>query len=160
MGRKRFDAVIDTPVGRLGLVMSAGRVTQIEFVTLRQALQAPGTAAARHTVKALRSYFRSAKAPLDIEVEFAGTEFQRRVWAALRAIPVGEVRTYGALARQLGSSPRAVGGACRSNPVPIIVPCHRVVAQNGPGGFGGKTSGPRLEIKKRLLRHEGIEFSA
>jgi methylated-DNA-[protein]-cysteine S-methyltransferase len=73
----------------------------------------------------------------------------------LRSIPPGRTRTYGELASKLGTSARAVGGACRANPCPVVVPCHRVVAANGLGGFAGDTSGRKLEVKRWLLRHEG-----
>ncbi len=85
------------------------------------------------------------------------TPFQRRVWDALRRIPYGAVRTYGELARELGTSPRAVGGACARNPIPILVPCHRVVARDGLGGFAGQwETGLALEVKRRLLAVEGV----
>jgi methylated-DNA-[protein]-cysteine S-methyltransferase len=85
----------------------------------------------------------------------AGTPFQCRVWQALRDIPPGTTRTYGELARDLGTSPRAIGGACRANPCLIAVPCHRVVARDGLGGFAGERGGKRLAVKRWLLRHEG-----
>jgi methylated-DNA-[protein]-cysteine S-methyltransferase len=89
-------------------------------------------------------------------VTVAGTPFQRRVWEAMRAIPPGRTRTYGDLAAELGTSPRAIGGACRANPCPIVVPCHRVVGATGLGGFAGDTSGHKVEVKRWLLRHEGV----
>jgi methylated-DNA-[protein]-cysteine S-methyltransferase len=79
------------------------------------------------------------------------------VRAALQDIPPGTVRTYAELARQLGSAARAVGGACRNNPVPILIPCHRVVGQQGLGGYTGALTGDPLGIKRWLLRHEGVE---
>ncbi len=79
----------------------------------------------------------------------AGSAFRQRVWSALRAIPPGEVRTYGELARRLGSSARAVGGACRANPLPLVVPCHRVVAAGGLGGFAGHRDGAALALPHR-----------
>ncbi len=83
------------------------------------------------------------------------TPFQNRVWDALLSIPWGETRTYGQLARALGSSPRAVGGACHRNPLPLFIPCHRVVAQTGLGGYSGDWErGRALTIKQRLLDHE------
>lgn len=85
----------------------------------------------------------------------AGTAFQRRVWRVIATIPTGRTRTYGQIAHALGTSPRAVGGACRANPYPLLVPCHRVVAANGLGGFAGDTGGRRLAFKRRLLAHEG-----
>ena len=106
----------------------------------------------------ISAYCRSADSPFDVPLQPRGTEFQRRVWQALLDIPVGQVRSYGDIADQLGSSPRAVGNACRANPIPLIIPCHRVVAANGIGGFAGQTRGSRLAIKRRLLAHEGVEI--
>ena len=104
---------------------------------------------------ALARYFRDGRAGLDLPLAPAGTPFQHRVWQALRAIPPGTTRTYGELARELGTSARAIGGACRANPCLIAVPCHRVVARDGLGGFGGERGGKRLAVKRWLLRHEG-----
>ena len=73
-------------------------------------------------------------------------------------IPPGKVMTYGEVARQLDSSPRAVGNACRANPLPIIIPCHRIVGQTGTGGYGGFRTGKVVEIKHWLLHHEGVDF--
>jgi methylated-DNA-[protein]-cysteine S-methyltransferase len=87
-------------------------------------------------------------------VEPSGSAFQQRVWQLIAAIPPGRVRTYGSLADSLGSSARAVGNACRANPVPLRVPCHRVVAAKGLGGFAGDRSGRLLDIKRWLLDHE------
>ncbi len=101
-------------------------------------------------------WLRDAGSPLALPLTPPGSDFQSRVRAALLAIPPGEVRSYGELARQLGSSARAVGGACRRNPVPILVPCHRVVGAAGPGGYGGHTGGAALRRKLWLLRHEGV----
>jgi len=89
-----------------------------------------------------------------LALAFRGTPFQRRVWAALRAIPVGGVRRYGELAERLGSSPRAVAAACRANPWVLYVPCHRVVAKHDAGGFMGARHGWALALKRRLLEHE------
>jgi len=84
-----------------------------------------------------------------------GTPFQRRVWAALVEIPYGETRSYGYLARLLGSAPRAVGQACKANPIAILIPCHRVLAATGLGGYSGARSGPSLQRKEALLHLEG-----
>ncbi len=92
------------------------------------------------------------QAPLDI----SGTSFQRGVWKALQGIPAGSVWTYGQLAAHLGRprAARAVGSACGANPVPFLVPCHRVVASNG--GLGGFGLG--LDIKRALLKREGVRY--
>ncbi|MGD8812578.1 MAG: methylated-DNA--[protein]-cysteine S-methyltransferase, partial [Thioalkalispiraceae bacterium] len=86
---------------------------------------------------------------------FHGTSFQQKVWKTMLNIPPGKVMSYGEIAKKLNSSPRAVGNACRANPLPLLVPCHRVVSQAGLGGYGGETSGKRLAIKRWLLSHEG-----
>ena len=103
----------------------------------------------------LSRYFDESHSGFDVTMENQGTAYQRRVWRALQKIPVGQTRTYGQLARQLHSSPRAVGNACRQNPVPLLVPCHRVVAANGLGGFGGETEGKQLAMKRWLLDQVG-----
>lgn len=102
----------------------------------------------------LVQYFRDPRAKRNIPLAPAGTPFQRRVWRALCRIPPGQVRSYGELARALGTSARAVGGACRANPIPVLIPCHRVVSANGEGGFMGKTAGRAMTLKRWLLRHE------
>ena len=85
----------------------------------------------------------------------SGTQFQQRVWRAIYAIPFGETLSYGQLADQISSGPRAVANACGANPYPIIIPCHRVVAKAGIGGFmQGKKNG--LSVKQWLLKHEGV----
>jgi O-6-methylguanine DNA methyltransferase len=111
----------------------------------------------RATEAALKSILagRAAKKlpPLDLSV---GTEFQKRVWNALRKISVGETKSYGEIARQIGKprAVRAVGGACGANPIPVLVPCHRVLAANKKlGGFSGG-----LDWKRDLLKREGISF--
>ncbi len=91
--------------------------------------------------------------PLDLS---AGTSFQQSVWRALRLIPCGETRSYGWVAQQIGKprSSRAVGAACGANPIPVVIPCHRVIAGNGSiGGFGGG-----LPMKRRLLQIEGVKI--
>lgn len=152
----RYDAVIPTPVVhlKLGLVFEDEALISIDFldgtVPERRAEDAP----ARHGVAQVRAYFADPRTPFTLALAPGGTPFQRRVWAALRAIPVGETRRYGELARQLDSAPRAIGGACRANPIPLVVPCHRVVAACGDGGFMGRVDGPELALKRWLLQHE------
>ena len=103
----------------------------------------------------LKNYFSSATSFKTITMELQGTAFQKSVWRELIKIPLGETRTYGEIANKLNSSARAVGNACRRNPVPIIVPCHRVISAKGLGGYAGETGGRQLNIKRWLLKHEG-----
>lgn len=103
-------------------------------------------------------YIKTPQFMFDLPLNPHGTEFQQSVWRYLRGIPAGEVRTYGEVAAELGSSARAVGNACRRNPLPLIIPCHRVVSASGIGGFAGHTAGTHIDRKKQLLAHEGVEI--
>lgn len=91
---------------------------------------------------------------LQVELLGQGGAFYRRVWQALLAIPLGHAVSYSALAEQLGSGARAVAGACKANPYAGLIPCHRVVAKSGIGGFMGHTSGEIVELKRRILLAE------
>jgi methylated-DNA-[protein]-cysteine S-methyltransferase len=151
---KGYDAVISTPVGRIGVMLENDALVDVSFLGETVALHAPRTAAAKKVCRQLHSYFINPNASFRIPLALSGTAFQQRVWRALRRIPAGRTLSYGALARKLATSARAVGNACRANPVPIVIPCHRVVAANGAGGFMGKRSGSALRLKHRLLEHE------
>jgi methylated-DNA-[protein]-cysteine S-methyltransferase len=152
-GKEGYAAVIASPVGRLG-IRAREALTCIDFVSVRVPLQPPRTPLARKVCAQLKAYFADPRSRFDLPLAADGTAFQQRAWRALQRIPSGRARTYGELARTLKSAPRAVGGACRANPLPIIVPCHRVVAASGPGGFMGATHGRAMDIKRWLLEHE------
>ncbi|WP_456379759.1 methylated-DNA--[protein]-cysteine S-methyltransferase [Thiolapillus sp.] len=150
-----FQAACKAPFGWVAVATRGGAVCEVDIFQQ----QKPKTVAvddplAEEVCVALQRWFAGGGWPHDIPVAPAGTMFQKRVWHALQQIPAGETLTYGEVARKLGSGPRAVGGACRRNPVPLLVPCHRVVAANGDGGFAGHTDGRRMEIKRWLLSHE------
>jgi len=107
----------------------------------------------------LKAYFQHKNSvfnlPFDPVQHQEGTEFQQLVWLAIKEIPFGETQTYSNIAKKIGSGPRAVANACGANVLPIVIPCHRVVAKNGLGGYmQGKPQG--LMIKKWLLQHEGV----
>ena len=149
--------VIDAPLGPIGLEWTGETLTGVDL----EPVASPGNGIASADLPpALRgqlaAYLADGSAPFSLPMDLRGTPFQQRVWAAIRAIPPGTTRTYRDLAEQLGSAPRAVGQACRANPCPIVVPCHRVVAVKGLGGFAGDRSGRKLAIKRWLLRHEGV----
>ncbi len=154
MAKQRYDAVIAAPFGRLGVRLTDGHLVDIDFLDSKVALRAPKDATARRVCTALRAYLKNPRGKFRLPLETGGTDFQQRVWRALQRIPAGRVLSYGELAHKLQTGPRAVGNACRANPVPIVVPCHRVVASNGKGGFMGKTGGKALVIKDWLLAHE------
>jgi methylated-DNA-[protein]-cysteine S-methyltransferase len=142
-----------SPIGPLSIVVSEAGVRALEFRWARG--RAPASAIARRHLEAARGaldeYF-AGRPPLLPALDLRGTPFQVRVWQSLMSIPWGEVRTYGQLAERLGrpAGARAVGSANHANPVPILVPCHRVVQAGGRlGGYGGG-----LELKAWLLAHE------
>ena len=101
----------------------------------------------------LQLYFDGTLKTFDLPLAPAGTLFQQKLWAALEDIPYGQVTSYGALSDKLNSAPRAVGGACGANPIPIIIPCHRVLAKNG--GMGGYSGDGGTDTKQQLLKLEG-----
>lgn len=149
-----YAAIVTAPVGLLGIRLSAGRLFGIDFISGGGTVTRAPDAAAREVLDQLFHYFEDAGWQFDLPLAMRGTPFQCRVWQALRDIPSGSTRSYGELARELGSSARAVGGACRRNPIPIVVPCHRVTAADGVGGFMGQRGGNALDIKRWLLDHE------
>jgi len=148
-------AMVDTPVGAIAIAWREGLVTGVDLEP--NAMDVGSERLPAFIAEGLDAYFRDGSVRLDLPVALQGTPFQGRVWQVLQSILPGRTVSYGALARRLGTSARAVGGACRANPCPILVPCHRVVAATGLGGFAGDISGRKLEVKRRLLRHEGNE---
>jgi len=144
---------VDSPVGRLYMVFSRNKLVGISF-------HCPDEIQLRHTSptalvkKELTEYFRNERKEFSCSIEFLeGTVFERKVWNTLKEIPYGETRSYKWLAERLGrpKAARAVGNALGKNPIPIIVPCHRIVESGG--GLGGYTGG--VDVKRRLL---GIEY--
>lgn len=106
------------------------------------------------SVRKLDNYWAQPDVPIDLQLLAQGTLFRQRVWTALCAIPLGTTLNYAALAHKIGSGARAVGNACRDNPYPLLVPCHRVVAAQGAGGYCGQTHGDFMRIKLALLAYE------
>ena len=133
----------------------AGALCKIDFVSGRAALS-PRNALAEKVAQQLEVYLDDPQHPFDLPLQMQGTEFQCRLWSALTAVPTGKTETYGQLAHRLSSGAQAVGQACRRNPVPIVVPCHRILAQSGIGGYVGETAGEKISAKQALLAHEGV----
>ena len=140
---------VDSPIGQLTLSSRNGVLTGLSWG--KQAADEPD-AIVECAAEQLAEYFAGRRAAFDLPLETGGSGFQRRVWAAMCAIPPGRTLSYGEVARSLDSAPRAVGGACGKNPIVIVVPCHRIVGSAGLGGFGGRER--RLDIKSWLLDHE------
>ena len=142
--------VMDSPSGPIKLSEEDGAITALDWTTAcARAGETPPTPLLAEAKRQLEDYFAGRREHFDLALAPRGSEFRHRVWQALRAIPYGETRTYGDIAATVGSAPRAVGGACGANPIPIIIPCHRVVGSNGwHGGFSG---GAGVATKRTLL---------
>ena len=157
-------------LGRLSLTFEDGNLVTLEIgarQNKRLAKNSEEISSYHQVSNALESYFQNQiefnktnniPGLSRLKLDPQGTAFQKAVWQELMKIPGGEVRTYKDIALKLGSSPRAVGNACRQNPIPILIPCHRVVSVSGPGGYAGKTAGREMQIKKWLLMHEGVNL--
>lgn len=138
-----------SPVGDLTLFAEDDAIVALEWGW--GSLQEP-SALLRRAKDALDAYFDGeAPLPTDLPLNPGGTPYRRKVWAALRAIPHGQTRSYTQIAAQAGGSPRSVGGANAVNPIPILIPCHRVLATTGLGGYSG---GDGLDTKRLLLALE------
>lgn len=149
-----YDAVLDAPPCRLGAIFTSDALTRLDFLPADTPVGGLRDARARHLADELDAYWAHPAHSFDLLFAPRGTPFQLRVWQALRAIPAGRPTTYGALATQLGTAARAVGQACGANPLPLLIPCHRVVAAKGLGGFMHASSGAPLDVKTWLLAHE------
>ena len=136
-----------SPFGPVSVREAGGRITALDWHMAEGSATPLRVEAARQ----LAEYFAGARRAFDLPLDF-GTGFQERMRRAMVAIPFGEVRTYGDLARELGAPAQAVGQACGANPIPLLIPCHRVLGRQGLGGFSAPGG---VETKVALLRHEG-----
>ena len=150
----RWDAVIEFPKMKVAVATKEDRVAGIRYLPLSAASKDPETPLAERAARQLERYREDPDARFDLPLLIEGTDFQRRLWDALREIRRGRTLTYGELARKLDADARAVGQACGDNKLPIVIPCHRVVAASGIGGFSHSTGGYLLEVKRWLLMHE------
>lgn len=151
-----FDAVVKAPFGGIGVRIQGGVVSEAVYVPASIAPRAARHALAKEVAHQIRRYWKDPTFTFDLPLATRGTAFQQNVWRAISAIPSGATLSYGTIARRLCSGPRAVGGACGANWFSLIVPCHRVLAAGGLGGFGNGDGGFHLNIKRWLLAHEGV----
>ena len=137
---------LETPLGPLCIIAKAQRITAVRFSEdCTESADVPEDA-----VSQIKEYFAGERTHFEIPLDPKGTEYQRRVWKAAEEIPYGETRTYEWIADKAGGSPRSAGNALHRNPIPIIIPCHRVIRKDGSiGGYSGGA-----EIKRFLLEHE------
>ncbi len=145
-----------TPFAVLGIRAAGERLEGIDYLPKGAATLDPLTRFAERVCRQIDRYLDDPGFAFDLPFDFTGTEFQCRVWRTIHSIPSGKTLTYLDVARQLKSAPRPVGGACGANRIPLVIPCHRVLASGGIGGFMHSRRGPGIEIKRWLLRHEGV----
>ena len=150
-----YQAKFPTPFAVLGIRTAGDRLTGIEYFPREVATLAPLSRCAERVCRQIERYLDDPGFRFDLPFDYRGTDFQCRVWRAVHAIPSGRTLTYVDIARRLATAPRPVGGACGANRIPLVIPCHRVVASDGIGGFMHARRGPGIEIKRWLLRHEG-----
>ena len=149
-----YQAKLPAPFGVLGIRCTESALTNIDFLPASEKPQRATSAFAETVCAQLLCYLENPAAQFSVPLELNGTPHQQKVWQAMLAIPRGQTRSYGDLAAELQSCAQAVGQACGANPIPVIVPCHRVVSKAGLGGFARHTSGDPLDIKRWLLAHE------
>jgi methylated-DNA-[protein]-cysteine S-methyltransferase len=153
-----YDVILEFPKMKVAVATRDERVCAIRYLPPQAATLAPRNALAERVARQLERYREDPDAAFDLPLAIEGTDFQKRVWQAMCAIPRGRTRAYGELAAELGGAGvemrRAVGQACGDNRLPIVIPCHRVVAADGLGGFGHARGGYLIEAKRWLLAHE------
>lgn len=152
-----FNAIVSAPFGALGIRTADDKLREVVYLPPSFEEKSPDSAIAQQSAEQLARYLADPDFIFDLPLTAVGTEFQRKVWQEISAIPRGAVRTYGHLAKVIGSHPRAVGQACGANWFPLVIPCHRVTASGGLGGFSNQNdeNGFHLSVKRWLLRHEG-----
>ena len=152
------DVTVDFPKMKVAVTTRDGRVAEIRYLPLSAPEVPASNPLAAEAARQLKAYLANPDMKFDLPLLIEGTDFQKQLWAALCEIPRGKTLTYGELARKLGGGDhemnRAVGQACGDNRLPVVIPCHRVVAADGLGGFAHSTGGYLLEAKRWLLLHE------
>ena len=151
-----YQAKLVVPFGVLGIRCSDDTLTGIDFLPTTEKPQRATSAFAQSVCGQLLRYLENPAAQFTLPLNTNGTSHQQKIWQALCNIPRGKTRSYGELAAELESGAQAVGQACGANPIPIIIPCHRVVSKSGLGGFMRHASGTSVDIKHWLLAHEGV----
>lgn len=141
------------PIGKLSILFDDDELIRLSY-QFKTPYKKSSSANSKRVIEQLQNYFEDCAFIFDIPFITYGTPHQEKVWKALQGIPVGKTKTYSQLAASIGSAPRAIGNACRENPLPIIIPCHRIVAKDHIGGYAGETEGPIVNIKEWLLKHE------
>ena len=149
-----YQAKLATPVGVLGIRCDDSALMGIDWLPATAKPGRASSALAQEVCEQLLAYFANPDAKFSVPLKPNGTVHQQKVWRAMCDIPRGKTRSYGEVASELKSAAQAVGQACGANPIPIIIPCHRIVGKSGLGGFMRHANGESIDIKRWLLAHE------
>jgi methylated-DNA-[protein]-cysteine S-methyltransferase len=151
-----FTAVVPAPFGGIGVRIDKDALRELVYLPPDYPTKLARDPLSREAATQVKAYLKDPDFVFSLPLPEVGTEYQRKVWDVINGIPRGEVLTYAQVARRLGSAPRAVGQACGSNWYPLVIPCHRVTATGGIGGFAKHDDGFHLNVKRWLLRHEQV----
>ena len=152
-------AKLRTPFAVLGIESDGHAITRVTYLPLSERAHAPADKVSERAAREVERYLVDPEFRFTVPLSPGGTAFQQRVWHTLSAIPPGQSRTYGEVARMVRSAPRAIGQACGANRIALIIPCHRVVGAMGSmGGFMNAQEGDPIAVKRWLLTHEGYRF--
>jgi methylated-DNA-[protein]-cysteine S-methyltransferase len=160
-GSEIFSAIVAAPFGAIGIRTDAGIIREMVYLPPHFHEKDAADGLADQAVSQIERYLADPDFQFNLPLIETGSVFQKKVWGAISSIPRGSVRTYGQIAKHIGSAPRAVGQACGANWFPLVIPCHRVTAAGGLGGFSNHDdeNGFHLSVKRWLLRHEGVTDS-
>ena len=158
-GDDLFAAIVAAPFGAIGIRSDGDVLRELVYLPAHFTEKPPTDMVSEKVARQIERYLSEPDFRFDLPLAAVGTEFQRRVWQVISSIPRGSVLTYGQVARMIRSAPRAVGQACGANWYPLVIPCHRVTATGGLGGFSNQadSDGFHIGVKRWLLAHEGIK---
>ncbi len=151
-----FSAVVPAPFGGIGVRLDKGELRELVYLPPEYLPKAARDPVSKEAAAQVKAYLKKPDFEFSLPLPEVGTAHQRKVWDAINAIPLGQVLTYGQVARGIGSAPRAVGQACGANWYPLVIPCHRVTATGGIGGFARHDGGFHQNVKRWLLQHERV----
>lgn len=151
-----FSAIVPAPFGAIGIRSTGDLLQELSYLPPQYKAKPATDKLSRKVAAQLAAYLKNPDSVFDLDLPDVGTEHQRKVWSVINAIPRGTVLTYGEVAHKIRSAPRAVGQACGANGFPLIIPCHRVTATGGIGGFARHDGGFHQSVKRWLLQHEQV----
>jgi len=151
-----FSSIVEVPFGAIGIRVEHGELRELTYLPPEYEPKPGQDSLSKKIAKQVQAYIKNPDFEFDIDLPIVGTDHQRKVWNVINAIPRGSVLTYAQVAKRISSAPRAVGQACGANWYPLIIPCHRVTATGGIGGFARHDGGFHQNVKRWLLQHERV----